>query len=386
MPLNLADIILLLGAAQGFLLAFLLLQKYRHLYANRFLAAGMFFYSIILLDLLFAEIGAYKASPHAMLTPAGFAFTIPPLHYLYTKFLVDRSKKFTRLDWLHFLPLVLYKLYLIPDFLKSGEVLYETTSKLEYEFLPLQFHIFNWMIVIQGIVYLSLSIFMIRRYSRQIKNIFSSIEKIKMDWLQTITYLALFMIAVFAVENIFLLAGTNLSNYFNFSSIMSAVNIYVMGYLGLYRSEVFGESKIDRALTQIPIENENKDPEKKYEKSGLTPKKNKQCLKNLHNLMQEEKPYIDSELTLGRLAEMLDISPHNLSEIINSSLNQNFFDFINKYRVEAVKQNLLDPSQKHFTVIAIAFDAGFNSKTAFNTIFKKHTGHTPSQFRKQHIL
>ncbi len=120
MSLGFSDIILLLGAAQGFLLAFLLAQKYRRLYANRFLAAEMLFYSIILLDLMLAEIGAYKANPHVLLIPAGFAFVILPLHFLYTKSLVSRSTKFSRMEWLHFLPMVLYKVYLIPDFFKAA--------------------------------------------------------------------------------------------------------------------------------------------------------------------------------------------------------------------------------------------------------------------------
>ena len=383
MPLNLSDIILLLGAAQGFLLGFLLMQKYRRLYANRFLAAEMLFYSIIILDLMFNEIGVYKSIPHVMLLPAGFAFIITPLHFLYTRFLVSRSAKFTKTDWLHFLPVILYKIYIIPDFFKPGDVLYDATIKADLKELPLQFQIFNWIVVVQGIVYLALSILLIRRYSRQIKNVFSSLEKVKLGWLQTITYLALCVVIVFGIENAFLLAGINLSNFFNLSSILGAVNVYVMGYLGLYRSEVFSESEVDRSLAQIEIEGENKQPEKKYEKSGLSPQLAEKYLEKLKNLMQEKKPYTDSDLTLGRLAEMLNISQHNLSEVINSGLNQNFFDFINSYRVEAAKEKLLDGTTQNFTVLAIAFDAGFNSKSAFNTIFKKHTGQTPSEFRKQ---
>jgi YesN/AraC family two-component response regulator len=98
--------------------------------------------------------------------------------------------------------------------------------------------------------------------------------------------------------------------------------------------------------------------------------------------MEQEKPYINSDLTLTQLAEMLSISPHNLSEILNTQINQNFFDFVNQYRVEEVKKALTDPGNQHLTVLAIGFDAGFNSKTSFNTIFKKYTNMTPSEFRK----
>ncbi|NOY60505.1 MAG: helix-turn-helix transcriptional regulator, partial [Calditrichaeota bacterium] len=96
---------------------------------------------------------------------------------------------------------------------------------------------------------------------------------------------------------------------------------------------------------------------------------------------QTQKPYLISDLTLPQLANMLHISAHNLSEILNTYMQKNFFDFINHYRVEEVKNKLSDPKTQHLNILAIAFDAGFNSKTSFNTIFKKYTGQTPSQFR-----
>ena len=97
--------------------------------------------------------------------------------------------------------------------------------------------------------------------------------------------------------------------------------------------------------------------------------------------MESEKPHLDSDLTLPKLADHLQIPPHHLSQIINESLKQNFFDFVNGYRVEEAKQLLLDPEKSSFTVLAIAEEAGFNSKTVFNTAFKKGTGKTPSAFR-----
>ena len=99
--------------------------------------------------------------------------------------------------------------------------------------------------------------------------------------------------------------------------------------------------------------------------------------------METDKPYLNSELTLRELAGKLSMSTHNLSEILNTRLNQNFYDFINRYRVEEVKRRLAENESEKYNLIAIAFDSGFNSKSAFNTIFKKQTGTTPSQYRKQ---
>ena len=99
--------------------------------------------------------------------------------------------------------------------------------------------------------------------------------------------------------------------------------------------------------------------------------------------METDKLYLNSDLTLRELAEKLSISPHNLSEILNTRLNQSFYDFINRYRVEEVKRRLADNDSDKYSLIAIAFDSGFNSKSSFNTIFKKQTGSTPSQYRNQ---
>ena len=89
-----------------------------------------------------------------------------------------------------------------------------------------------------------------------------------------------------------------------------------------------------------------------------------------------------SDLTLQDLADTLSISPHNLSEIINTQLGKNFYDFVNGYRVDAVQQRLTDPAYAHLTVLAIGLDAGFNSKSSFNAVFKKHVKMTPSQYRE----
>ena len=99
--------------------------------------------------------------------------------------------------------------------------------------------------------------------------------------------------------------------------------------------------------------------------------------------MEEEKLYTNSSLTLNDLSTRLSISTHHISETINSKLHQNFFDFVNQYRVNRVIQDMTDHKKSHLTLLGIAMDAGFNSKSSFNTIFKNYTGATPSEYRKK---
>lgn len=99
--------------------------------------------------------------------------------------------------------------------------------------------------------------------------------------------------------------------------------------------------------------------------------------------MEDEKMYRNEGLTLQALAERLSLSTHHLSQLLNQHQQENFYDFINRYRVAEVKQELLNPKKKHLTILALALEAGFRSKAAFNTAFKKHTGSTPTQYKRQ---
>lgn len=122
---------------------------------------------------------------------------------------------------------------------------------------------------------------------------------------------------------------------------------------------------------------------KRYEKSSLTRHQEYLYLEKLLEYMKQEKPYLDSELTIGALASALSIPDRELSQVINEKINKHFCDFVNQYRVEEAKK-LLEKSlsRRKMSILGIAFDVGFNSKSSFNTVFKRNTGLTPSQYRK----
>ena len=121
----------------------------------------------------------------------------------------------------------------------------------------------------------------------------------------------------------------------------------------------------------------------KYKTSGLSSNDAKDFLPVLLKYMETEKPYLNSQLSISELAEQINIPTNHLSQIINEQTGKNFFEFINSFRVEEVKLQISDNQDKKFTLLAIALDSGFNSKTVFNTFFKKETGLTPRQFLKQ---
>ena len=387
MSFDFITIILLLAAAQGFFLVLIIFQKHGKLYANRFLGFLIFIYSLVLLNLFFSDIGYYKEYPFFTLIPMCVPFLLGPFHYLYVKYLTQNRRKISIRDTLHFIPFFVTALYFMITYYEQDQAR-ELVTYSRPEDYPIVFIVFNWLLIIQTLTYVGLSLFIIRKYSRYFRDTFSSMEQVRLDWIRNITYLVALGLIVFVVENLFLQLGINLSNYFTFSSIVFAIYVYTLGYSGFLKSEIFEQPETARSIEQIPTMSYHYSMEEltdggKYKKSGLSKESAEEYLERLKSFMAEKKPYIDSNLSLHQLAEMLDVTPHNLSEVINTGLNQNFFDFVNQYRVENVKKDVVDEQKGHLKLLSIALDAGFNSKSSFNAIFKKHTGMTPSEYREK---
>jgi len=338
--------------------------------------------------MLLTDLGYGEKVPHILLVFLGLPFLIGPLHFLYAKSLVNFSMQMKKTDWLHFIPFVVAEIYFLSYIFKTSQQALAFFNNQQINDASLLLVIHNWLIIVQGMIYLILTIILINKYSKNIKNIFSTIEKIKLNWLKIITYMVLFVLSFFLIENLLMLFNVQLSYHFNLTSFLYAILIYVLGYIGFSKSEIFAEPELAESIGQLSKYDQKSLAPKsssvpKYEKSGLSPQQAKQYLDSLLKLMREKEPFRNSELTLHQLADTLSVSPHNLSEVLNTQLNQNFFDFINNYRIEQVKKDLIDPKKQNLKILSIAFDAGFNSKTSFNTIFKKYIDLTPSQFRMQ---
>jgi AraC-like DNA-binding protein len=192
------------------------------------------------------------------------------------------------------------------------------------------------------------------------------------------------------------LAGIGVPMEPNLTPLAVSIFVYAVGYLGLRQPEIF-ELPIRRdepsRKTPIPapagtsladVQGAGPDAAAGYEKSGLTPAQAGAAMRQLLRVMEEKKPYRRSLLTLQELADEMAISAHNLSEVINTQAGKNFYDFVNRYRVEEVMRRLQDPRSDHLTLLAIAAESGFNSKSTFNAFFRKTTGLTPSQYRASH--
>jgi ligand-binding sensor domain-containing protein/AraC-like DNA-binding protein len=141
---------------------------------------------------------------------------------------------------------------------------------------------------------------------------------------------------------------------------------------------------IDRRAKEREMLRIFKDDER-YKTSGMKPKAVRKHMLELLTLMDEEKPYLDPDMSVAKLAQRLELPKEHISQIINQRFYMNFNQFLNKYRIEEAKKLLRDPRQKDFVVLKIAYDVGFNSKSTFNTAFKKFTGISPSQYRDEFL-
>ena len=378
--LNSFAVLNLMGAIQGLLLALALVTiKRGNRTANLLLAAFAAMVSVLVTWTLPTQ-RYVSLMPHLLRVNHPFDFAAGPLLYLYVRALTSRRPKLKKSDLLHFIPLGLCVLYLIPYYRQSGEFKlnqYYSGANAQWYYLRVS------LAIPQALVYLILGGIRIVRYRHEIKDRESPAERAVLFQIRffVLSFSALWLAAL--LRYVFDLRYPAYRPYTNVILPLGAtIILYMMAYFGLRRPETLVGADEPLPAEKPEAEKPEVPPAKKYEKSTLTLERSDFYLKKLLAVMETEKPYTDHDLSLSKLAANLSLPTHHLSQIINERLNQNFFDFINSYRVEEAKRKLLDPAKKHYSLLVIAEEVGFNSKSAFNTAFKKQTNLTPSEFRK----
>lgn len=325
---------------------------------------------------------AYVSFPYYLGFEIPLPFTHGPFLYLYTSSLTDPPGRRSKY-WLHFIPflasyLVLFPFLLLPPADKvyvydhQGEGYSHITSVMSIG------------IMISGVTYVVLSLLKWRKYQKYIQDRFSDIEKINLVWLR-------YLILGISVIWVFVILGIDPLVY-----ACATLFVLFIGYFGikqvgiLARTPVYAPSDEGDEPEQEPVSDDAPPPDDaslpekyKYEKSGLKDEQIAALHRQLTAIMREKKAYKNPEITLSDLARQLDIHPNYISQVINSVEQKNFYDFINEHRVEEFKQLVSLSENQHFTLLALAFECGFNSKTSFNRNFKKATGMTPSTYLEQ---
>ena len=376
--LTFSKMIYQIGFVITFFLAFLLLNKSRKTIADKIL----FFWLLIIGFHLFLFYLFYNKIDSEYPYLLGINIPLPLFHgpflYLYTKAITNQLKNW-KINLLHFLPPIISYLSLIDFFLLSGKekiLLFENEGK-GFE------NIMNLIIVAvlcSGIIYVLLSINATRKHKKSFINQFSSNEKINITWLNYLVY-------GIGISWLFIFYG-------NDEVLFTVVVLFVIfiGYFGINQLGIFTNTDLlkleskstfytltDHSLASYNIEDKASNSQK-YEKSGLKQETAIEIHKLLSRKIETEKWFTNSELTLVELAQNLDVFPNKLSQVINTYERKNFHDYINSKRVELFLHLVENPENRKYTILSLAFDCGFNSKSSFNKHFKKITNQTPSVY------
>jgi len=360
----------LIGIIISLFLSIILFTKKGKSQADVILAIWLFFIGFHLSVFYIHITGQYLKFPYFL----GFEIPLPLIHgpflYLYTRSLTSQNNR--RVHWaVHFLPFILaigllFKFFLL-SFDKKIEVYIDAGAGFENILKCIYL-----ATLLSGMIYVIFSLSLLKKYYVYISDQFSDLERINLNWLR-------YLILGIGVIWLSVFFGNDISTF-------TIIDLFILfiGYFGVKQVGVFTNSNnqliagnADETVVEKVVE------KVKYQSSTADETLLLKIHENLLALMQQEKLYKDPELNLNELAQRLNVNPNTLSQVINSIENKNFFDYINEQRIAEFLAIVVLPENSRFTLLSLAFEVGFNSKTSFNRNFKSTTGQTPTAYLKE---
>ena len=364
-----------IGIFLCFFLQFMLITKRDSSLTDKILAVWMFFFGMHLFSFYLHYLGYWEIYPHLSGLHHPFPLLHGPFLYLYVLFSLCSNQKFQWQHYLHFTPAVLFYVYMIPYLFSTAERKQMINEGLidDYStFITVSLFAF----IISALSYAIASYRLLKKYNELTAQNFAYSETIDLHWLKTFIWgmgLTFFIATlIILLEDVF---GVNFGFNTDLVFFMLIITfIFYLGFSGIRHRNIFSDS----TSSEVRIAEPKATAE--YNRSGLKEEDAVKFHESLKELMDFKKPYLEPKLSLSDLANELNISINHLSQIINQYEEKNFFDFVNTYRVDEFKKRVIDPANNNYSILAIALDSGFNSKSSFNQVFKKLTGKTPSQY------
>ncbi len=347
-----------------FLTFSLLALKKHQLQANRFLAATIFVLSLTLVIAFLHFSRLVLHLPHVYNITPLFTLMYGPLLLFYVKGILQPNWQPKIWRSLHFIPVIVFIYMLWPRLNMSGETKAMYLMNIfEDRYLP-AFNMLAMVRIGHLAIYLILGFLVYRtaRMRRESSN--NGMLTTRLAWVVRILSGSVIIWGIYTFLYFYNQYWLNIA-----APILITIALYSVGFYAIRFPELFRDVQLKSASA-------------KYEYSKLSNEEKSRIKDLLIEILQKDKLFNNQDLKLQLLAQRLDVSAQSLSQIINEEFKQNFSELINSYRIEEAKKLLLNETHKHFTIVAIANDVGFSSKSAFNAAFKRITNQTPSEFIK----
>ena len=370
MKLNVLDIVLIILFFQLLtLVPYLIFYNGKRQLSNKIFAGFLLAKALCILNFLSFRLYDYTYSyfPHLFYFGSSFTILWGPLLYLYTKSLLSNENKLKTVELLHFIPFLTHFLYLSVifhfhnaeykrDIISSGIIFPGNLKSIIYT--GIQFSI---------LVYVILAFCLVIRYHKSIKKIFSNIDRINLNWM----YFVLFgFFLKWGFDMWYVIPGLAAKWQSAIPLILSRITLFA--FINIMIFKVLKHPSIFTGIERFDI--------RKQKRLSLSESLKSQYQNMLETYMKEEKLYMNPDISLKTLSEKTGIPSRSLSEVINSTF-QNFYDFINHYRVKESVRLFSEEPERYKTILEVLYEVGFNNKGSFNNAFKKFTGITPREYK-----
>ncbi|WP_064965433.1 helix-turn-helix domain-containing protein [Tenacibaculum ovolyticum] len=346
---------------------------------NKYLAYAIFTLSISLLNFVLDETEAYISYPFLRFFDiVDSALLFPVFIFLYASYQVNHQPKYSKKSYWLFLPFILSIIYSISDECVSINI-----PDNNFSILLLITNLFGFVIFIITLFFIPFILFKTFQSIKLSTNIQEK-KWLTYLWLFEVIFLTSWLIAI--ILSLFI--ESKISNAMHIIALFTTLLIHWVAYFGVYKFKLANDQQKIRFIltlrnqkeTSVSISKASKLKQKEHSK----PSEYNLYFKKLEGLCANQKIYRDNTLDRNKVAEMLNISPSYISQIVNSSTGNNFATYINHYRVEDAKKFILDKEFENYSLLAIGLECGFSSKTTYYNSFKKITGLTPNAYRKNH--
>lgn len=368
------DIVLTIGVINGLTLTIALFTiKNGNPLATKVFGLIVLLISLIILESLLIKLQFHLVFPYFLRSTDGFLLVMMPALYFYALLATETKTKIHKLDWLHLVPFLLFTVWLIPDYLAVSD-------KIQPQIDAQEIAILGYIKALSALLYFPLAVGHIFKFQKISTN--NQLPAINLKNIKWFYYMLISLIIIAGISLfVFVLEVNEISipgpDSDITAGILLTVAFQINGLVLIRNPYILWNS--DKLKTLQSGENSGI----KYRTSPLSSSQLQEYLDQLIFQMEHKQVYRNPDLELKQLEEITGIKSYYITEVINTLLGQNFYEFVNNYRIEEVKRKLMDPANDQKTVLSLAFESGFNSKSSFNRIFKIHSGKSPTHYRKE---